>query len=38
MSESNFLEKDDADLPGDIEGGMPGRNMQRKLGNHSGVA
>ena len=36
MSESNFLEKDDADLPGDIEGGMPGRNMQRKLGTTRG--
>ena len=31
-----FLEKEDSDLPGDIEGGMPGRNKQRKLGTTRG--
>src|SRR5437868_1601296 len=36
MSESKVLEKDDSDLPRDIEGGMPGRNMQRKLGTTRG--
>ena len=36
MLESSLLEKDDSDLPGDIEGGMPGRNMQRKLGTTPG--
>ena len=36
MLELSFLEKDDSDLPGDIEGGMPGRNMQRKLGTTRG--
>ena len=34
--ESSFLEKDDSDLPGDIEGGMPGRNTQRKHGTTRG--
>jgi len=32
----DFLEKEDSDLPGDIEGGMPGRNKQRKLGTTRG--
>jgi hypothetical protein len=35
MSESNFLEKDDVDLPGDIEGG---KEYAAKAWNHPGVA